>query len=426
MCSLRCWCRWCGCDHRGFTGSQGHGGDHTGEPRRQHFPLHIQPCTGRTSCYLCNICWPANTQKSFYCAHLRGWDLTTQHACYMIYLIKCNYFYTHPSSPPCFIKWTFLHSTQTYLTAHSLLISVLCYLSLTIIVPSCQSLVVCIITKVRNVVWMMDVFPERDLMMDEFLEICVCWLCDAAWVSRLERGFWVPPEVFSAPGVRYKNIYTHTHILKVLLYFLSPVCHSSSSEQRASRLPGSDNPSVYSHAALWKVQESAPPNAAQTQASKSVRPAGVRHMSAQAWSLSFPPSYVPLGFPQIIPDRFCLSLVHPWPCLSICLSLSLFSLFNPSGLKTLFPLAFWHVPVLGHLWQQNLPYSLQQGGIGMYAGVCERLETDKHPICCGFVFNPAEWKPDDHLYTRTIFSCMTVQLGWIWYFNSVILANSKN
>lgn len=108
----------------------------------------------------------------------------------------------------------------------------------------------------------------------------------------------------------------------LLYYSLWPVCPSSSSEQRAGRLPGSDNPPVYSHAALRKDQESAPPNAAQTQATKLVRAAGARHMPAEARLLFLPlpvpplPSILPLlgPLPSTPYPLSCLACAAAWLC----------------------------------------------------------------------------------------------------------------
>lgn len=206
------------------------------------------------------------------------------------------------------------------------------------------------------------------------------------------------------------------------------MCHSSSSEQRAGRFPGSDNPSVYSHAALRKVQESAPPNAAQTQASKSVRPAGVRHMPAQTWSLRFPPSPVPLCSSLVIPDPFCLFFSLPD---HVNLSLFLFSLSIP--LVCLFrhsnPLSPGFL-ACSSAW----PSATSRLYIQLAAGsdwnvcrtVCERLETDKCSICFRSHLNPAERKLDDHLYTcSTIFNCMAFAVGLDLIFLFLLHANAR-
>lgn len=223
------------------------------------------------------------------------------------------------------------------------------------------------------------------------------------------------------------SVHTHilTHILKVLLYSLSPVCHSSSSEQRASWLPGSDNPSVYSHATFWKVQESAPPNAAQTQASKSVRPAGVRHMPAQAWPLRLP--YAPLGFSQTIPDPF-LYFSCPPLTLSVfsCLSLTLFSRFIPSGVSILtlqssFPWLFGMLQCLAICNSKNFYIACSREGLDVCKSVCERQTLNLLPAL-SLILQKKSWTITfGHAPLSTAWP---VQLGWIWCFNTLILANS--
>lgn len=92
-----------------------------------------------------------------------------------------------------------------------------------------------------------------------------------------------------------------------LLCFLFPfacVCCSSSFERPADRLTGSDNPSVHTHAALRKGQESASPNTTQTQATKLVRATrGVWQMPARAW----PPLYCLLPLPWMCPPWHTIS-----------------------------------------------------------------------------------------------------------------------